>query len=101
MTKFEMPKWISPPQQGALKCVYVGKGDMDWERAVQFEVDGRRYMSLVPAESVDSERKTLSVSIIGSFTDGSYLVDLPAETFTSGPRLQIKNDAPELVYAPQ
>ncbi len=101
MTKFEMPKWISPPQLGTLKCVYVGKGDVDWQRAVQFEVGGRRYMSLVPAESVDPDRKTLSVSIIGSLTDGSYLVDLPAETFTSGPRLQIQKDAPELNYAPQ
>lgn len=101
MTKFEMPQWISPPQQGTLKCVYVGKGDVDWERAVQFEVGGRRYMSLVPAESVDPDRKTLRVNIIGSLTDGSYLVDLPAETFTSGPRLQIQKDAPELIYAPQ
>lgn len=101
MPKFEMPKWISPPQQGTLKCIYVGKGDVDWERAVQFEVDGRKYLSLVPVDSVDAERKTLSVNIIGSFKDGSYLVDLPAETFTSGPRFQIRGDAPELIYAPQ
>ena len=101
MTKFEMPKWISPPQRGTLKCIYVGKGDVDWERAVQFEVGGRKYMSLVPADSVDAERKTLSVSIFGSLSDGSYLVELPAETFTSGPRLQIQKDAPELIHAAQ
>ena len=101
MTKFEMPKWISPPQRGSLKCIYVGKGDMEWERAVQFEVGGRKYMSLVPADSVDAERKTLSVSIFGSLSDGSYLVELPAETFTSGPRLQIQKDAPELIHAAQ
>ena len=101
MPKFEMPKWISPPQRGTLKWIYVGKGDVEWERAVQFEVDGRKYLSLVPVDSVDAERKTLNVSIIGSFKDGSYLVDLPAETFTSGPRFQIRGDAPELIYAPQ
>ena len=74
---------------------------MEWERAVQFEVGGRKYMSLVPADSVDAERKTLSVSIFGSLSDGSYLVELPAETFTSGPRLQIQKDAPELIHATQ
>ncbi len=100
MTKFEMPEWISPPRRGTLKCVYVGKGDVDWERAVQFEVDGHRYTSLVPAEAVDLDQKTLQISIIGLLADGSYLVDLPAETFTSGPRFQIRGDAPELIYAP-
>ena len=99
MPKFEMPKWITPPQRGTLKCIYVGKGDVDWQRAVQFEVDGQRYTSLVPVEAVDAERKTLSVSIFGSLSDGSYLVELPAETFTSGPRLQIQKDAPELIHA--
>ena len=101
MAHFETPEWISPPRPGALTCTYVGRGDVDWQRAVQFEVSGQRYTSLVPVEAVDQDRKTLRISIIGSLRDGSYLVDLPAETFTSGPRLQIRRDAPELIHAPQ
>ena len=92
MPKFETPEWISPPQAGTLMCIYVGKGDVDWQRAVQFEVGGRRYMSLVPAESVDPERKTLSVSIIGH----TWLIC----QFTSGQGSNFRN-APELIYAPQ
>ncbi len=101
MAIFETPEWISPPRTGELECVYVGRGDVDWQRAVQFVVNGHRYTSLVPVEAVDSERKRLRIKIIGSLKDGSYLVDLPAETFTSGPRLQIRRDAPALVHAPQ
>ena len=101
MAHFETPEWISPPRSGELECVYVGRGDVDWQFAVQFDVDGYLYTSLVPAEAVDPVRKRLRIKIIGSLKDGSYLVDLPAETFTSGPRLQIRKDAPVLVHASQ
>ena len=101
MPDFEMPRWISPPGIGILMCDYVGDGDLDSQRAVQFVVEGRRYTSLVPADSVDSKQKRMQISIVGSLKDGSYLVDLPAETFTSGPRMRIHKDAPELIYAPE
>lgn len=101
MPKIEMPEWIWPPLSGALKCYYVGRGDVEWQRAVQFEIDERKYLSLVPKESVDEEQKTMTVRIIGLLKDGTYLIDLPAETFTSGPRLRIRKDDPILIHDTQ
>ena len=101
MPKLEKHEWIWPPLQGSLKCYYVGRGDVEWQRAVQFEIDERKYLSLVPKEAVDEEQETMTVSIIGSLEDGTYLIDLPAETLTSGPRLRIRKDDPVLVYDTQ
>ncbi len=101
MQKLEMPEWIWPPWPVSLKCSYVGRGDVEWQRAVQFEIDERKYTSLVPAEAVDEEHETMTVSIIGSLNDGTYLMDLPAETLTSGPRLRIRKDDPILTYDTQ
>ena len=101
MQKLEMPEWIWPPLSGVLKCSYVGRGDVEWQRAVQFEIDECKYTSLVPAEAVDEEQETITISIIGSLEDGTYLMDLPAETLTSGPRLRIRKDDPILVYDTQ
>jgi len=101
MPKLEKHEWIWPPLQGSLKCYYVGRGDVEWQRAVQFEIDERKYLSLVPKEAVDEEQKTMMISIIGLLEDGTYLIDLPAETLTSGPRLRIRKDDPVLVYDTQ
>ena len=101
MPKLEKHEWISPPLQGSLKCYYVGRGDVEWQRAVQFEIDERKYLSLVPKEAVDEEQKTMMISIVGSLEDGAYLIDLPAETLTSGPRLRIRKDDPILIHDTQ
>ncbi len=101
MQKFEMPEWISPSRPGLLKCSYVGRGDLPSQRCVQFEVEERLYTSLVPVESVDAERNAMSVSIFASLKDGSYLVNLPAETLTSGTTLQIRRDDPQLIHDTQ
>ena len=98
---FETPEWISPPQPGELACTYVGKGLAFMEHTVQFIVDGRTYTSFVPEDTVDAEKKTMSVRVVGSLKDGSYLIDLPSDTLTSGTRLKIQKGAPELIYDPQ
>lgn len=97
----ETPRWITPPQLGKIVCTYVGRSDLDGEHTVQFEVNGRSYISFVLTEVVDTEEKLMNVSVVGSLSDGSYLIDLPSDTLTSGTRLKVKKGAPELIYAPQ
>ncbi len=100
LEKLETPNWISPPQQGALRCSYVDDEKSSIEFAVQFKVNGHTYTSFVPAEAVDLNKKRISIHIIGSLKDGSYLIDLPSDTLTSGTRLKIRRDDPELIYDP-
>lgn len=102
MPKFEIPKWISPPQPGALKYTDISSDtDPIGEYAVRFEINGRSYLSFVPVGYIDRKRKLISVSVIGSLKDGAYLIELPRETLTSGNRMKVQKGAPELVYDPQ
>ena len=68
--KFEVPKWLSPPRQGALRCTYVGEGESSIEFTVQFKVNGHTYTSFVPVKAVDKKEKRISVYVIGSLRDG-------------------------------
>lgn len=99
--KIEVPKWISPPRPGALKCTYVGDDKSSIEFPVQFKVNGHTYTSFVPPEAVDLDNESILIHIIGSLEDGSYLIDLPSDTLTSGTRLTIHKDDPQLlIYDP-
>ena len=100
LEKIEVPEWISPPRRGALQCTFVGDDQSSIEFPVQFKVNGHTYTSFVPAETVDLERRRVLIHIIGSLKDGSYLIDLPSDTLTSGTRLKVRRDDPELIYDP-
>ncbi len=102
MPKFEMPEWISPPQPGALRYTDISNDtDPIGEYVIRFEVNGRSYLSFVPAGYIDHERELMRVSVVGLLKDGSYLIELPSDTFTSGNRMKVQKGAPELVYDPQ
>ena len=96
--KLEIPKWISPPRQGTLRCIYVGEGSTSMEFTVQFKVNGHTYTSFVPTEAIDQKKKEMSIHVIGSLSDGSYLVDLPSDTLISGTRIKVPKDDPELIH---
>lgn len=96
----EIPEWLSPPQQGALQCTYVDEDVSSMECTVQFKVNGHIYTSFVPSEVIDVKAKRISVYVIGSLQDGSYLVDLPSDTLTSGTRLKVHKGDPGLIYDP-
>ena len=100
LEKLESLEWISPPRQGALQCIYVGDDESSIEFPVQFKVNGHIYTSFVPAEAVDLNKKRISIHIIGSLKDGSYLIDLPSDTLTSGTRLKVRRDDLELIHDP-
>ena len=98
--RIEIPEWLTPPRPGALKCTYVGDDESSIEFPVQFKVNGNIYTSFVPAEAVDFDKGQIFIRIIGSLNDGSYLIDLPSDTLTSGPRLKVHKDDPHLIYDP-
>ena len=100
LDKLETPKWFSSPQQGALRCTYLDEDDSSIEFTVQFKVNGHTYTSFVPGEAIDFKEKWIAVCIIGSLEDGSYLIDLPSDTLTSGTRLKIHRSDPQLIYDP-
>jgi hypothetical protein len=68
----------------------VKPGTFSSEKAVSFTVAGVRYSLLVDAEDVDQQNR-LAVAVV-DMTHGEAIIDLPRETFTSGPRLRIPRD---------
>ena len=86
-----IPSWRLEPEPVLIPChtIKEGKG---WllpdELAVQFRMDGEEYTSFVPARFVDRERSGLMAAIIADCED-SWLVDIPVETLTSGPRILV------------
>ncbi len=91
-----------PPQLGALRFTDISNNtDPIGEYAVRFEINGRSYLSFVLADYIDHERELIRVSVVGALKDGSYLSELPSDTMTSGNRMRVLKDAPELVYDPQ
>ena len=101
MPKVEIPKWFSPPRLMALKCTFISEKNSAPEHVVRFEVGGKSYTSVVPMGAIDPERQRIFVYAIGASKDGSYLLDLPSDTFTTGSRIKVRRDAPELVHDPQ
>ena len=98
MPKVEIPDWISPPRLMALKCTYISERNSSPEHIVRFEVGGKSYTSVVPTGAVDPVHQRVFVYAIGASKDGSYLLDLPSDTFTTGSRIKVSRDAPELIY---
>lgn len=100
LEQLESLEWISPPKRGALQCSYVGDDESSIDFPVQFKVNGHIYTSFVPAEAVDLDKRRIVIHVIGSLKDGSYLIDLPSDTLTSGTRLKVHRDDPEFIYDP-
>lgn len=61
------------------------------ECLVQFKVHGEQFVSFVPRKYVDLEKK-LMYGVVFAEYEGNLLVDIPAETLTSGPRIRVPKD---------
>ena len=61
-----------------------------WELVVQFKVNGNQVTSFVSGHFVDTVNNRLQGIIVADFGD-SWLIDIPAETFTSGSRIRVKD----------
>jgi hypothetical protein len=86
----QVPIWRGQSVPVWIQCQSVARHKflLPYEVAVHFEVDGKQFTSFVNEKFVDQDNKRLAGAIIGDFND-NWLVDIPAETLISGPRLLV------------
>lgn len=80
-----------------LECE-VERGFFDSERSVKIvDVNGEKYQALVDKDDVKTKKEPQGEEVVRGFVKvdvaakckEGYLVDLPQETFTSGPRIAV------------
>jgi hypothetical protein len=92
----QIPRWRLEPEPVWISCKSVKKLPQFKEVIVQFDANGEEFTSFVPEKFVNVEKKWLWGVIIAEF-DGGILVDIPAETFTSGPRIAVMDSEKDSV----
>ena len=88
MAKPKVPEWLDEPKPVKIRCSLVRPGSHPGEMIVQFKANGEEFTAFVPESAVDPDERALRATIIAKVEDG-YLVDLPTETLTSGPRIRV------------
>ena len=83
-----VPQWRLQPEPVRIRCQLIVNGPQPNELIVQFKIDGDEFTAFVPAQFVDQVNKTLAGLIVADFGD-SWLIDIPSETLTSGPRIRV------------
>jgi hypothetical protein len=92
----KIPEWRLNPEPVLLNCLKVKDLPDQDECIVQFQTRDGHFTSFVPKQHVYPDEKRLKAVIIAD-VDGGILVDIPAETLTSGPRLLILDGEKESV----
>ena len=92
----QVPQWWEEPEPVELRCEKVLPGQHSNECIVQFKVNGDHFTAFVPIEFVNEKELTLAARIIADFGD-SWLIDIPSETLTSGPRIRVGEKEKESV----
>ena len=87
----EIPRWRAEPELVWIPCKTVRQLPDLKEFVVQFDLDGQEYTSFVPARFVNEGNSGLGACIIADVNEG-VLVDIPADTFTSGRRLLVRDE---------
>ncbi len=90
-----IPQWRMDPEQVWLQC-----GDMtelnEGEAVVHFMANKEQYVSFVPKRFLDMIHHRLQALVIAD-VEGGLLVDIPAETLTSGPRIFVPESEQDAV----
>ena len=87
-------EWREVPTDVWLKCFKIsGKEQQPFYKAlgeliVHFQANSKDYTSFVPERFVDLENRLLAAVIIADYGD-DLIVDIPAETLTTGPRIRV------------
>lgn len=87
-----IPDWKVPPEPVQIKCTVIRDSGHPGELIVQFESKREKYTAFVPDFVVDRERQTIYAYIVAEVDPDAWLVDLPAETLTTGPRIRVDKD---------
>ncbi len=92
----KIPDYRAEPQPVLVNCLEVYRLPDDEEYIVQFQTLNGNFTSFVPKQHVIPEGKFLHAFIIGDVAEG-FLVDIPAETLTSSPRLLVRHSESDTV----
>ena len=91
-----VPDWRSKPEQVWISCLDVSEVELGDELLVQFLANGETYTAFVHKSFVNRDNKWLQGYIIANWDD-DLLVDLPAETLTSGSRILVRRTEQDAV----
>ncbi|PKB70420.1 MAG: hypothetical protein BZY87_10670 [SAR202 cluster bacterium Io17-Chloro-G6] len=97
MAIINIPQWRPNPEQVKIRCTDIRHDMSPNEMVVQFKVNGNSYTLFVMPSMVNVEERTMDAMIIADLDDSGFLIDLPSETLTSGPRIQISQKDAETV----
>lgn len=94
----QTPQWRFSPEPIWVLCEDVREVDDFKEFIVNFRANGKQCVSFVPERFVNLDAKLLQGYIIADVA-GGVLVDIPAETLTSGARILVQDSEREQVLA--
>ena len=92
-----VPVWRQEQEPVWIACQDIAESPETDELIVQFEANGENFVSFVPKRFVDLERKGLWGIIIAD-CPGGVLVEIPAETLTSGARILVQDSEKQSVF---
>lgn len=100
MGKVQVPNWIESPKQISIRCEKITKIEGTQELLIHIKINGDDFTIFLPEENspvIDISNQTIKANLVATFNE-DYLVDLPVDTLTSGPRIRIpKAQIPEVV----
>lgn len=88
----EIPRWRAEVKPVWIYCKTIRPLPDGKETIVQFDLEGKEYTSFVQNRFVNHDNSGLGACIIADVSDG-VLVDIPSDTFTTGPRLLVKDES--------
>ena len=93
----KMPDFKLDPESVWIALQEVRESPRPQEYLVQFKVHGEQFVAFIPRKYVDFEKKRMFGVVYAEF-EGDLLVEMPAETLTSGPRMRVpKNEVESLL----
>jgi hypothetical protein len=94
MGDIKIPEWIAPPKEIKIRCEKITELGDSKELMIFIKINGEDLTAFIPPTMdfvINMVEKTVKAILVAKFND-DYLVDLPVETLTSGPRIRIPKD---------
>lgn len=86
---------LEKARQATIKCITILEGQFSGEVVVTVETIGGLLTGVFPSSYIDMTRGTVTVFVVAEKPD-KYLIDLPAQTVTSGSKAWFLKDAVSL-----
>ena len=87
----QISKWRLEPEPVWISCKTIQEVPTGKEFLVQFDANGKEHTAFVPERFINIGKGGLQGFIIADF-DGGSLVDIPVDTFISGPRIMVMDE---------